>query len=609
MRISPAFVQPFLLVCSLVVPETASARCPDFGSLVQDFQKDQVTRMRGLADCTEDELRVGLDSILQPMVDSIERVAARKNEEAVGQWVSCIQEMAFECAKFGDEGPAERCEDFAQYLRGKVVDKNILSRGFAAIGEGDDFQKILSYLRQGVEGSRQQEILVRQARAEETVSSLKALVQQTRAEVADMRSRAEEIQGAVQMTFLAFILLSAILTTVLLLIWKKLSKQPTEPPGRLATDPFQGKVDEQFRQLHQLAREMQDKLQALTRQSDEIDRRIEDVKALIPTVNRAQPGLGVGGQALLGRRLDMIEERMRKLVPPERGPSSPPSPPTGSTEAPTSSGSQGAAGDRGQLDLPGDAVSLPGGERASSPTEREPLDLQRSSLDQEVGSLAREWREFQRANPELVGRLRDFDQKRGIWSEADTLLDAKQAFSSHATLQQSWDMTREPLDEYWNTMSKVKLLDQIAQSDRVHSHVDLDKFGRQLQDAKHFLERLQGENYIGKLMNFSLEGWLSTSFVNFVDEFLRKGQKDRGFRRQYSEIEKIFLRALRGVDLEPIEIEIGKTRFDARIFEGVGYVKDPDIPEGFIAGVSRNGFRDCKKREILRTPKVVVNRR
>jgi molecular chaperone GrpE (heat shock protein) len=64
---------------------------------------------------------------------------------------------------------------------------------------------------------------------------------------------------------------------------------------------------------------------------------------------------------------------------------------------------------------------------------------------------------------------------------------------------------------------------------------------------------------------------------------------------------------LEDVNLRPVVIALGKTRFDEKLHVAKSTVRDNSIPDGTIASVIRNGFEKIGVGTI-QMPEVIVNR-
>jgi molecular chaperone GrpE (heat shock protein) len=78
-------------------------------------------------------------------------------------------------------------------------------------------------------------------------------------------------------------------------------------------------------------------------------------------------------------------------------------------------------------------------------------------------------------------------------------------------------------------------------------------------------------------------------------------------KAEFSRVQKIAKETMARFDIQPEEIEIGRTCFDRRLHDAALVMQASDLPANTIVGVQQCGFRRLSTGAVMRRPKVVVS--
>jgi len=109
-------------------------------------------------------------------------------------------------------------------------------------------------------------------------------------------------------------------------------------------------------------------------------------------------------------------------------------------------------------------------------------------------------------------------------------------------------------------------------------------------------------------LGFRFQSWVTESFLPFADLYLQRHQQAQ-LEKRPGELQsgaELVRRLLRIAAVEPIEVTLGETLFDGARHIGRSTTNDPQVADGVITGVIRNGFLEGQ--QVLRQPEVIVNR-
>lgn len=109
-------------------------------------------------------------------------------------------------------------------------------------------------------------------------------------------------------------------------------------------------------------------------------------------------------------------------------------------------------------------------------------------------------------------------------------------------------------------------------------------------------------------LGFRFQSWVTETFLPFADLYLQRYQQAQ-FEKRQGELQAgatLVRQLLRVAAVEPIEVTLGETLFDSARHIGRSTTNDPQVPDGVITGVIRNGF--LERQQLIRQPEVIVNR-
>lgn len=271
-------------------------------------------------------------------------------------------------------------------------------------------------------------------------------------------------------------------------------------------------------------------------------------------------------------------------------------------------------------------------------------------LAAERGLLQRSWKPFAENHSDLVDLARQFgrdasgEPARVERSLIDRLLGLPKALTEAPELQRSASGVLAPLREYFSRLHRLSmsadlvregglqpaerdadpasrvaaaesgLLRLVEQPRPTRSPAALDAKTRErfeaevlrIRDGLQLLTLLQTTDLADRIRSFNLKSWIRGDFVRFADELIRARQ--RGPAPGLEVAWEIIREALAHAGLQPVEIELGKTRFDSKVHIGRSDAHERDAQDGVIVGVVRNGFRDVLSEKYFQRPEVVVNR-
>ncbi|MCK4763924.1 MAG: hypothetical protein KAW12_17110 [Candidatus Aminicenantes bacterium] len=137
--------------------------------------------------------------------------------------------------------------------------------------------------------------------------------------------------------------------------------------------------------------------------------------------------------------------------------------------------------------------------------------------------------------------------------------------------------------------------------------------GKDLQIIRrhiYFLISLQSTDILSNLPDFTIEKWVKEEFLEFTDQFMRYYQrsvfegKETG---QLEEVKRLIDKILVFVNIEVIPLELGKTLFDSTLHIGRSHTREASMYDGTVADVVRSGYREING-VVIQQPEVIVNR-
>jgi hypothetical protein len=223
-------------------------------------------------------------------------------------------------------------------------------------------------------------------------------------------------------------------------------------------------------------------------------------------------------------------------------------------------------------------------------------------------SLKTSWRRYQKSEPraaELAERIKIDPRFELI--RVDLLTELPQAVLADERLKAACGSLLEPVKEFYNLCLRVSDIPDLLGDVRPEDDPRRDIV--RMREKVALLAVLRHGQGGRERLAFDLEKWIREQFLSFADLFLRVYQQARcdGSAAGLDEGYAIVCRVLRVANLEPIEIDLGQTRFDSSQHIGRSTVSRPEMPDGTIAGVVKNGFRQVGG-QVVQQPEVIVNR-
>ena len=166
----------------------------------------------------------------------------------------------------------------------------------------------------------------------------------------------------------------------------------------------------------------------------------------------------------------------------------------------------------------------------------------------------------------------------------------------------------EDLVRFYEVMNTLKLVSKVFEPEYVENQ-DKELQLKRYSTYSNFMINCNSTNAASILHSFKLEKWLREDFLAFAEAFMREymGLEARGEEQGLAEAHAIVLKALDMAGLEPITLQIGRTRFNEREHRAKSTVSDSSMPPDTIAAIVRSGFRK-KTGEVVQQPEVLVNR-
>lgn len=175
-----------------------------------------------------------------------------------------------------------------------------------------------------------------------------------------------------------------------------------------------------------------------------------------------------------------------------------------------------------------------------------------------------------------------------------------------AELQPSFEAVMGPYREHRTLVQRIGIIPHV-----VNGEMRLASEAAELKRARELTQLLiAAQSSDGNLpLHFPFQRWATDTFLPFADLYLQSYQqalfegRDGDLRKGMSVIRQL----LRIAAVEPIDVTLGETRFDSTRHIGRATSSDPQVPDGVITGVIRNGFIEGGH-QVIRQPEVIVNR-
>lgn len=175
-------------------------------------------------------------------------------------------------------------------------------------------------------------------------------------------------------------------------------------------------------------------------------------------------------------------------------------------------------------------------------------------------------------------------------------------------LRAAFDAMLAPVRGFHTLVTKLSLIPRLVNGDLPTLESEAQEALR-IRELMALLIMTQNSGTLADQLNFSLRGWLENDFVGFADRFLQRLQQARleGESGLFEKGYELILQALRHADLAPIDLFLGMTVFDSRLHTEVSPARFPNLPDGVVVAVVRNGFMRGNG-EVVSQAEVIVNR-
>jgi hypothetical protein len=192
-------------------------------------------------------------------------------------------------------------------------------------------------------------------------------------------------------------------------------------------------------------------------------------------------------------------------------------------------------------------------------------------------------------------------------SVRDLLVALPKAVDANSRLAAPAENLLVQVREFDHLISKVSRIPKLIQGELVPPTEE--KRLLMIRECSHLLSILQNTDLMSGRLGFRLAKWVREQFVGFADLFLRLYQEEKftDTADNLEEAKSIVLAVLEVAQLEPIEINLGKTPFDSTKHIGRSTTSRPGMHDGTIASVIKNGFRQVGG-VVVQQPEVIINR-
>lgn len=223
--------------------------------------------------------------------------------------------------------------------------------------------------------------------------------------------------------------------------------------------------------------------------------------------------------------------------------------------------------------------------------------------------LRSSWERYQQTElraADLAERLKD-PQDPQLKLIRELLTTLPKAAARDESLKRACDLLLEPVRDFNLLFLRIKRIPELVRD--AHSEESPREDVVTLRESLALLEALRNSQGSRERLVFDLKKWGREQFVGFADLFLRVYQQARfdGAGASWEDGYAVVCRVLGVAGLEPIPVELGQTRFDSSQHIGRSTVTRPGMPDGTIAGVVKNGFRQVGG-QVVQQPEVIVNR-
>ena len=225
-----------------------------------------------------------------------------------------------------------------------------------------------------------------------------------------------------------------------------------------------------------------------------------------------------------------------------------------------------------------------------------------SALTLEREILREAWKRF-RENRKLAEAMESAVRDPG-WQD---ILLSKIPQSVPGDLKLALDAILGPVQDSFNLVTKLFLVPRLVDGDLPKLESEAQE-GARLREFGTLLIMTQSSR-LADCLNFRLGDWIEHHFLGFTDQFLQRYQQAQleGATEPLESCHQLIRQVLGMAGLEPIGLTLGSTRFDDHVHLELSAAHYPNLPDGVIIAVVRNGFVRGGQ-EILRQAEVIVNR-
>ncbi len=259
---------------------------------------------------------------------------------------------------------------------------------------------------------------------------------------------------------------------------------------------------------------------------------------------------------------------------------------------------------------------LPGDVPAAAPPAPAPSTQELKSVSGEtlrgfeLDVLRQSWRKYAEATEDIAA-LTAIGAEGGEWRRQRELLlrELPRRTGRHPDLHGLYQSILPPVREYDHLVSHLALIPRLLDGEVAPLEDPAKDLLRVRECTSLLLSLLQSSEGTTGRLRFDLRQWIAGDFCRFADVFLRAYQTSE-LEGEASELAgglATVREVLGWAEIEPIEIELGRTKFDSRLHTGQVGASDPRFPDGSIVRVDRSGFRTVGG-PVLQLPKVIVNR-
>ena len=242
------------------------------------------------------------------------------------------------------------------------------------------------------------------------------------------------------------------------------------------------------------------------------------------------------------------------------------------------------------------------------------VQIHKLVFQMEYKMLSITWNQFKNDFSDLV----DYAHKTGHSDEFKffgTIIaqELPDALSNYQNLLDDLTPLSASLKTHYSRISRICSIEEMFAKDHTqdkHDDQNIDTLLLEVRNSIQLLSRLQSYEDVQRILNFIPGKWIREDFIGFADFFLCEYQKHCFENSKDNNLERalhIVNAALMKGELKAVVIILGETIFDSNHHIARSTANNPDIPDGTISGVIRNGFVQTDGL-VYRQPEVIVNK-